>query len=150
MDMRKIIIVTVAMMSAIVTAVSAQRPVGDTTAICSEHDYIHDTIYRIGWVKFPNGQHLPDPVYSIFQCLYYENYTSAHDGQWEFEYPGFVVNGDVGRHITGIEYIAPLSDVKIIGLAACPYLTINPFTLNGINGKYSSWQNWIADTAILF
>ena len=149
MDMRKFFIVTVAMMSAIVTEVNAQRPVGDTTAICSEHDYIYDTIYRIGWVKFPDGQHLPDPIYRYYQWHYYGNYTSAHDGQWEFEYPDFVDGGDVGRHISGIEYIAPLSDVKIIGLAACPYLTKNPNTLNGINGRYCSWQNWYADTSIL-
>lgn len=136
----------------------AQRPVGDTTYMGGDADYLYDTVHIVG--SYHQWGNMLSAIAGLDMVLvyYFQDVLSkrfqppeGEELQFYFEHPD-LATWNTGRFISGQEF--PLSDdVMVIGLAVCPTLVTDVSQLIVMplaNYDYSYWGRGlpIADTAM--
>ena len=143
--------------------VQAQRPVGDTTYMGGDADYLYDTVHIAG-SYYPLGSMLANNVSLDIVLLYYfqdvlSNLFQPTEGeelQFYLEHPDLATY-TTGRFISGQEFYLS-DDVMVIGLAVCPTLVTDvsqlvmlPLANYLVDYDYRSYYNGglpIADTSM--
>ena len=131
--------------------VQAQRPVGDTTYMGGDTDYLYDTVHiagsysRCGYMLTGQDSYLDAVlVYYFIEVLQNQFHPTQEDVfQFCLEHPNHTIN--TGRFISGQEF--SLSDnVMVIGLAVCPTVVTDVSQI--VHTPYYTSGLPIADTSM--